>query len=181
MRKTMLFLEETAKARGVSYLYLVPAEESLFSLYGALGYKTAFSYIESTVEAPALPVMHSFSFGVDYALYKSLRTAQADLPIVVWGERGFMGFVPQKQTADSFSITVENIGYAVVEYVDGRFVVQDLFGDEEYLLQLVFAVTKAATVVLRKATKNGGVPLGMLKALDDSPYFENGFIGSYGG
>ncbi len=181
MSKTMSFLEAVAKERGFSYLYLVPASESLFSLYSALGYKTAFSYSEIVVKAPELPVEQGFSFGVDYAFYKSLRTAQNDSPIVVWSEAGFAGFVPQSMTADSFAITVKDKGYAVVEKIDGKFLVQELFGDEKSVLEQVFAVTKDDSIMLRKATKNVGVPLGMLKALDNSPYFENGFIGSYGG
>lgn len=181
MSKTMSFLEATARERGISYLYLVPASESLFSLYSALGYKTAFSYDENIVRAPALPAEQSFCFGVDYAFYKGLHTNQSNIPVVVWGEAGFAGFIPQKMTADSFAITVKSKGYAVVEKVDGKFLVQELFGDEKSVLEQVFAVTKADSVILRKTAKNGGAPLGMLKALDNSPCFENGFIGSYGG
>ncbi len=181
MKKTMSFLETVARDRGVSYLYLVPAEESLFALYGALDYQAAFSYDEVAVKAPLTPVEKKFSFGVDYGFYRELRLTENNTPTVVLGEKGFKSFVLQKPTADAFSVTVEGKGYAVVELVDGRFTIQELCGDEKTLLACVFNVTKADSIFLRRPTNNGGRALGMVKSLDGSPPFENGFIGSYGG
>ncbi len=181
MKKTMSFLEAVARDRGVSYLYLVPAEESLFPLYGTLGYQTAFSYDEVVVKAPQIPIESAFSFGVDYDFYRGLCLKENDTPTVIWGEKGFKSFVTQNPTADAFAITVEGNGYAVVELVDGRFTIQELRGDENTLLACVFNITKADSVFLRKPTNNGGMALGMAKSLDGSMLFENGFIGSYGG
>lgn len=181
MKKTMSFLETVARDRGASYLYLVPAEESLFSLYGTLGYQTAFFYDEIVVNAPQTPAESIFSFGVDYDFYRSLRLKENEAPIVILGEKGFKSFVSPKPTAEAFAITVEGKGCAVVELINGTFTIQELWGDENTLLACVFNITKADSIFLRNPTNNGGTALGMVKSLDGSPVFENGFIGSYGG
>ncbi len=181
MKHTFAFLEEIAKGRFISYFYLVPAEKSLFNLYGSLGFETAFSYTEAEVKAPEQVTESDFTLGVDYGLYKGLRLEEQKNPIVVLGELGFDSFVPGQPLGGVFTISVGDKGYAVLEQQTDRLVAQELFGDEAAVLNGVFAYTKAEKIILRRPAEKGGIPLGMLKSIDGSPILENGFIGSYGG
>ncbi|MBR0536039.1 MAG: GNAT family N-acetyltransferase [Clostridia bacterium] len=182
MREIMSSLEVVAKDRGISYLYLVPAEEALFSLYERLGYKTAFSLKEKEFVNFDVGECPKYDLGVNYIDYQNLRKEQCMCPITVLGEHGFECFLPQRPVGDLTVLSIPDEGYAVYEGQKDTIIVHELWGDREKLLRCVFDSSKESSLVLREPARCGGRPFGMLKSLDSSPLFENGFIGiPYGG
>lgn len=175
------YLEDLAVSRGVSYLFLVPEEPELFAMYEKLGFKTAFSYKETEYLSVCVNGNSGKFDELFYENYVKLREGSSVEPLATLQEKGFNSFL-KPATEDVKILFDENAGYAVAECVGDTIIVHELFGDKQRVLKLIFESLSANKVVLREPATESGVPSGMLKALDGSPYFENGFFGvAYGG
>ncbi len=180
MRKLLDIACEKAIGDGVDYLYLVPAEKALFALYGKNGYKTGFYYTE--VE------------------FKKSNFQKGDYPLVQLSYDDFKKYrqganctlaTPCKKMFDSFYnpagddikvVCVENEGYGVAELCDGRYIIHELFGNENAVISCIFDVLGCDTLVLKKPAILDGEPYGMYKPVGDVPGIINGFFGiPYGG
>lgn len=172
-------LEKTAKSRNVSYLFLVPAENSLFSMYEKIGFKVGFTYKERQVSVSACE-MADAQEDLSFETYKRFKHTNGSVPVALLNEKGFSSFYRPVEAVGC--VSVNDAGYVVFERDNGYVVVHELFGDEEILLSHVSKITNEGEFLLREACAQGGKPYGMLKALDSSLYFDNGFFGvPYGG
>lgn len=171
--------DDVAMKRNVSYLFLVPGEESLYEMYKKFGYGKCFYFKEKVVEKKNLSYECEKS-DMNYDLYLNCRREYPLNEAVVFCEDGYNIFVSPRGE-DVKSIYVENVGYCVYEKMSDGVTVWELFGDEDILLNEVFKLSEADTVRLRKFTSQGGIPCGMYKAFGDAPKIESAFIGAYGG
>ncbi len=180
MKKVFSFLESEARKRLVSYLFLVPAEESLFSLYESIGFSVGFTNKETLVKKPDSLINSFSSRNLSYEEYKGLREKYINVPQAILNESGFNSFyVPVGSDMNCISL---NEGYVLYEKENEKVIVHELCGEKEALLDAVFSATEADEILLREQTATCGKPYGMIKSLDGSPLFENGFFGiSYGG
>lgn len=87
MRRVDAFLQEEARRRGGVFTCLIPASPSLFTLYAAMGYETAFGYRETVIRGPAAdldfapcPEERFLTLRRDYldGMPESIRHPQAD-------------------------------------------------------------------------------------------------------
>lgn len=168
-----------AKERKISYLFLVPAEVTLYGMYGRLGYKKGFYCKEETVYRKSLHYNGSAT-DTDYESYQNIRREFPLDESVIFGEKGFDIFVSPKGE-DMNVLCIENIGCCVYEKTDGGVVVWELFGDEDILLNNVFEICGIDKLRIRKSVSEGGSPCGMYKSFGDAPKLESAFIGAYGG
>lgn len=172
-------LEKVAQNRGVSYLFLVPAEESLFGMYEKIGFKVGFTYKEQLLNSFSCEITEEVK-ALSFNEYKAYRNSDISLPSAILNEEGFESFYKPVESVCCFS--VDDTGYAVFENDDDCVVVYELFGDKNILLSQIFKITNAKNLMLRGPCTHGGKPFGMVKSIDGSPCFENGFFGvPYGG
>lgn len=180
MRELLELAYEKAARDKVSYLYLVPADGSLFELYEKNGYKTGFFYDEVELNRA------DFLSG-DYEL------VQLTYDEFIKYRRSFNGVVatPCEKMFNSFYspvgdevkvICVQGEGYCVAELCDGRYIVRELFGNETSVLSCAFAELNCERLFLKRPTISGGKPYAMYKAIDGAPDIKAGFFGiPYGG
>lgn len=171
--------DDMAKKRNIDYLFLVPGEESLYKMYGKLGYEKGFYYKEDIIGRKRI----SHNYKKSDMSYDSYLKCKKKFPLneaVVFGEDGYNIFISPKG-GDVKSIYIENVGCCIYEKKDDGIVVSELFGNEDILLNEVFRLCEADTVRLRRATSQGGIPCGMYKSFGDAPKIESAFIGAYGG
>lgn len=182
MRACFDLLSEVAKARGVDYLFLVPAGDELFKMYEKLGFKTCFYYSEGTVFARDLNCKAPTSERLDFDSFINIRNSYSrKFNLATLGERAFNGFLmPGSESIGA--IKVGN-GYAIYEIEDGGVTVHELFGDEKILLKSVFDLTRVEALTLRGFSDgNSSVPFGMYSVVGDAPEINNAFFGiPYGG
>ena len=181
MALTFSFLEKLSVERDVSYLFLVPAEKSLFSMYERLGFKVGFTRAKRLVKRDDFLAIEGEINQLSFEAYKNCRRAHLKVPQAILSEAGFNSFY--RPVGNNMKcIYVENAGLAVYETESGKTEILELFGNKEVLLSAVFAQSGADVITLYEYDMAGGNPYGMLKSIDGSPCFENGFFGvSYGG
>lgn len=176
------FLEDLAVSRGVSYLFLVPEQPVLFAMYEKLGFKIAFSYKETEYLSFSENNNSERNDELFYEDYEKFREESGVEPLATLAEKGFDSFLKLPFGSEVTSFCIWDVGYAVTERVGDAVVVHELFGDKRRILKLIFDSLYVNKVFLREPATECGVPCGMLKVLDGSPYFENGFLGiPYGG
>lgn len=182
MSHSLAFLDELASARNVDYVFLVPAEESLFAMYEKTGFKKGFFYEEKVFSGNDFLCADENIRKLTYKQYTAFREQFfSDAPLASLKEKGFNSFY--SPTGDSIKCFACDSGYAVYENEDGQVTVHELFGDENMLIATVFDLTEADKVTLRKPAEGGcGVPYGMYRAFGNSPEINNAFFGiPYGG
>ena len=180
MKKVLAFLEDEAIKRGVSYLYLVPAEESLFSLYEKAGFKVGFTQQEALFKKNEVTQSAVQFKTLSFDEYKLLRKRNITVPQAILTEKGFNSFY--RSVEGNINCICLNEGYAVYEKENGRATVHELCGEKKTLLNAVFSLSAVDELLLKEPAENGGKPYGMVKALGDVPLFTNGFFGiPYGG
>lgn len=181
MGENFSFLEKTAKQRGVSYLFLVPASKTLFELYEKSGFSTAFTYGVKVIKRTESLGFDGKVENLTYLDYTKLRLREAEAPQALLNEKGFECFYsPVGEEMQCISLG-EN-GFAIFESEAETVTVFELFGDQDMLLSAIFNITQAEEISVHIPDECGGEQYGMVKILDDSPTFENGFFGvSYGG
>ena len=179
MRETFSLLEKIAKERKTDYLFLIPANESLFSMYEKFGYKIGITYKEKECSTPHCEVNADVN-PVNYDCYKRFRD-KARFSHIDLKQKGFGSFLkPAENSIKSFC--VDNYGYCVYEKEDGVLTVHELFGDEKVLLSAIFSNEKCDEVIVREHTDDGGIPFGMYKIIGNAPDFKDVFFGiPYGG
>ncbi len=180
MKKVFSFLESEARKRSVSYLFLVPAEESLFPLYESIGFSVAFVNKETLIKKSESKTRSFSSRNLSYEEYKTLREKYINVPQAILSESGFNSFyAPVGANMECVSL---DEGYALYEKENGKVIIHEFCGEKEVVLSAVFSVAEVNEMVLREQATSGGKPYGMVKSLDGSPVFKNGFFGiSYGG
>lgn len=180
MRKLLDIAYEKAIGDGADYLYLVPAEKTLFELYGKNGYKTGFYYIKVELKKSDFPKGDYPLAQLSYDEFKKYRRG-ASCTLATPCEKMFDSFYCPAGD-DIKVICVENEGYGVAELCDGRYIIHELFGNENSVLSCIFDVLGCDILELRKPAVSYGEPCGMYKTVGDSPDFTNGFFGiPYGG
>ncbi|MEA4966132.1 MAG: GNAT family N-acetyltransferase [Oscillospiraceae bacterium] len=143
--------------QGNSYAVLVPAGESLFGFYGALGYETTFFCERQTFSGgPAAPARI-----VAPAAYAELRQRYAPdgiqypLPLLTYQEKA------------GCLLDLPGLGCAAVEHTDGGFSARELLSDDpERAASALCAFLGCASLPARLP---GHAPFGMAKSLDGSP------------
>lgn len=173
---TFKYLENVAKERGISYLFLVPAEKSLFGMYEKLGFGIGFTYCAKTEYRKDFPEYNGEISGLSFKDYKSYRSLLENIPYAILGEDGFRSFYNPVE-CDVNCISVNEKGFALYENNNGKITVYELFGDERILLSAVFKLTGATQVSVRRPSDENGKQYGMIKSLDGSEIFGNGFFG----
>ncbi len=182
MKKCFDFLFEISKERGVHYLFLVPASESLFKMYEKLGFKNGFCYSKRKVCSKDFVSDSKPYEKLTFEDYINIRNSfSKEINLATLGENGFKAFLsPKSETVKAIKI---GNGYAVYENESGSVIVHEIFGDEESILQTIFNLTMADFLDVRAIpTKGNTEPFGMYLALNDAPQIENAFFGiPYGG
>lgn len=180
MKKLLNMAYEKASHSGVSYLYLVPAEKSLFELYGKCGYKTGFYYKEVELKKNDFPQGDYTITQLTYDEFKKYRQG-AGCTLATPCEKMFSSFYCPADD-DIKVICVAGEGYGVAEKCDGGYIVHELFGDENAVAGCIFSVLGCDTITVKKPSASDGEPYGMYKAVGDAPEITNGFFGiPYGG
>lgn len=175
------FLEMVAKQRGISYLFLVPAEESLFRMYEKLGFSIGFTCNTKTVYNVDLPEYKENASPLLFEDYKNYRGMLKNIPYAILQEDGFNSFYKPVGN-DINCVAIKNKGFVIYETENGKVTVHEIFGDEKLMLSAVFWLTGAFGVSVHKPATENGKPYAMLKSLDGSKTFRNGFFGvAYGG
>ncbi len=178
--KTLEFLEKVAKERGYSYLFLVPAEAELFNFYKKAGYCACFTYKEECVLKKDFEECESTKIGFDYNKYKELKNKFHSVPYTFFEKQGFDSFC--EFVGDEMKSVCIDDGYAIYEMENNRVVVHECIGNKRELLSCIFYETDVQALYVREPSDENGRFYGMLKSLDGSPLFYNGFLGvSYGG
>ena len=181
MALTFSFLEKLSVERDVSYLFLVPAEKSLFSMYEKLGFSVGFTRNRNVINKYDTSVFNGKIKQLSFENYINCRKVVSEVPQAILNEAGFNSFY--RPVGDNMScIYIEDTGFAVYETENGKTEIFELFGNKEVLLSAVFAQSGADAITLYEYDMAGGDPYGMIKSIDGSPCFKNGFFGvSYGG
>ena len=171
--------DEIAKERGISYLFLVPANSRLYDMYEKLGYKRGFFCQESVAERKSV-TCKEIATHMDYESYLACRNRFPLDESVVFGENGFNLFI-SPDGGEINNLYIENIGCCVYERLDDEVVVWELFGDESILLDKVFELCDVHKLRYRTDVSEGGSPCGMYKSFGDVPKLKTAFIGAHGG
>lgn len=180
MKRCFDFLFEVSEKRGVDYLFLVPASESLFKMYEGLGFKTGFYYSKKKVYSNFISRGEPCE-ALSFEDYINIRNSFSKINLATLGERGFNAFLsPESESVRA--VKVGN-GYGVYEIEGGAVTVHELFGDEQSILQAIFNLTRADFLEIRGFPEaENNKPFGMYLALSGAPEIENAFFGiPYGG
>lgn len=181
MAKAMAFLEELARKRGVSYLFLVPAQNSLFNMYEKFGFRVGFKRNKRVVTKTDYYIFDGEVQSLSFGEYKKQRLLFGTAPQAVLCEDGFNSFY-KPVSCEMNCFAVKNKGFAVYEKENGIVSVFEVFGDKNELLSAIFRITEVNEISVYENEICGAEPYGMIKSLDGSPLFDNGFFGvSYGG
>ncbi len=180
MKRLLDMAYEKAVRDRVDYLYLVPAQKSLFELYGKCGYKTGFYYNDVELNKSDFPndgyplVQLTYD---DFIKYRQGANCTLANPC----EKMFDSFY--RPAGDEVKVVcVDGEGYGVAELCDGRYIVHELFGNENVVMSCIFDVLDCDTLVLKKPAVSDGEPYGMYKTVGDAPEITDGFFGiPYGG
>ncbi len=179
MRETLGFIENTARKRNINVLFLVPAEESLFKMYGKFGYKTNIFYKETQIERFTLNES-AVTENVNFNEYKNMRK-NAKFPAFSLKKDGFNSFF-SSVTNEINCFSVNGNGYCVYEKENGVITVHEAFGNKKILLGEIFKRENVNTLKLREYSENKEIPYGMTKFLNNTEYAESFFFGvPYGG
>ncbi len=181
MKRCFDFLFEVSKKRGVDYLFLVPASESLFKMYRGLGFKKGFYYSKNKAYSKDFTSENKTCEALSFEDYINIRNSFTEINLATLGEKGFNAFVsPNGETVRAVKA---GDGYGVYEVEGGAVTVHELFGDRQSVLQAIFNLTKADFLEIRGFPEaESKEPFGMYLALSDAPPIENAFFGiPYGG
>lgn len=180
MKKCLDKAYEKAACDNVSYLYLVPAEESLFTLYGKAGYKIGFYNVSCELHRNDYPKGNYTQCVLTFDEYIKYRQS-ADFTLATINRKAFNSFY--NPVGDDIKIIhVKGEGYAVAEICDDECVIHEVFGNESVILGCVFDIVSFDTLTLKKSSKADGTPYGMYIVSGDAPDFADGFFGiPYGG
>ncbi len=176
MKKLLNFGEGIAEKNGACYLFLVPAEESLFPLYEKCGYKTGFFYEEKELLNADFPKSadcceKTISFD-DYRKY-----IKCNVPTAVLCEGAFKSFFGFKG-GEAGLVYVENKGFCVYEKNEGQVIVFELRGDENAVLGCLFSSCSEEKIKVFSPCCDGSPkPYGMFLKLRECRDIENGFFG----
>ncbi len=178
MRQTLSFAEAEARKRNADAIFLVPAEEELFSMYKKFGYETKLFYKETTIQRFRLTESY-VTEKVTFEQYTKYRN-DAETPLFSLCEKVFNSFL--KTVGNGINcFSIENEGYLVYEKENETITIHELFGSKDVLLSELFKIENATSLVLREYSDNREVPYGMVKFLDNTDA-ENIFFGiPYGG
>lgn len=177
MKKLFDFADSYAEKTAVDYLFLVPAEKSLFSLYEKAGFKTGFCYEEKTVYSKDfLCESIDYTSAFTYEDYLSFAINQT-VTVAVPDSKAFKSFYSSVSGECNF-VYIPEKGFALFEVLEGKTVVRELYGDEEALLACVFReICEGALTVRKPCEKGEGIAYGMYKKILDCPDIKNGFFG----
>lgn len=178
MRALVEKADDIARQRDVSYLFLVPGNESLYEMYEKFGYKKGF-FCSETVVKGSVP-KNSDASQLDYTSYLKCHDSFPLNESVIFGEKGFNIFL-SSEGEGMRSVYIENIGYCVYEKTADVVTVYELFGDRDIILNEVFSSCRVDSVRLRTDAPQGGIPCGMYKSFGDAPKLNSAFLGAYGG
>lgn len=178
---TRLFdeLKAVSKKRGISYLFLVPENETLFEMYAKQGFRNGFCYNEKRVFKNVTENVHNtllkpISYGEyeNFSLKKSENTAVAFLK-----EKAFNSFF-SSVNGEVCAFSIEN-GYALYSQCGDDVTVFEFFGNEKEIFNVIFSKTNAESVVVRipSADAKKSKLYGMYLTLGDYPEIKNGFFG----
>ncbi len=183
MKEAFSFLENLVFLRNIDYLFLVPANESLFGMYEKLGFKTGFTYTQEVFFGNDKNIKNQKSSVLSYENYlEARRMLLPKVPYATLKEKGFNSFY--LPVGDSVKCFCDESGYVVYEIENGQVTIHELFGDKEPLVNSVINMSGNNTVTLRKPTENGcgGIPFGMYRAFGNVPEINDAFFGiPYGG
>ncbi len=181
MVQAFSFLEKLSIERGISYIYLVPAEKELFTMYEKLGFGLGFTRNKRLVNKADVPMFEGNIKQLSFVQYVKYRKTLSDIPQAILDEDGFNSFY-RPVCSNMNCIYVENKGFALYDTEEAGIDVFEVFGDKEAVLSAVFSLSGAESLNVYEHAVADGEPYAMLKSLDGSLCFENGFFGvPYGG
>ena len=171
-------LFKVAKSRNIDYLFLVPEEEYLFNIYEKLGFKKGFSYSEKAAsKKDFINGRKNKIQKLSYKKYREIIKANPKaVPIAVLEESTFNSFF-NSVSGEVKKVSVENEGYALYEETKEKLVIFELFGNENFLLNVIFQNTEKEEIIYRQISNDNPIPYGMFYKLSDVPEIENGFFG----
>ncbi|MBO5065860.1 MAG: GNAT family N-acetyltransferase [Clostridia bacterium] len=182
MKTAFRYLDESATEKNIDYLFLVPAEDSLFGMYEKLGYKVGFAYEKSDVRFDEI-FFKEQSEALTFEKYVQLRKKHCSdfSGYAILGKNAFNSFY--LPVGEDMKVTCNNNGYCVFSIDNEKIIVFEHFCRSGFKLPFSGDYNKKYSVELRKPSSNGnGIPFGMYKSLGNAPELKNAFFGvPYGG
>ncbi len=176
MKRILDFAKRFAENCGISYLFLVPAETSLFELYEKCGYKTGFFYEEKELLNADFP-KSADCCGKTISFDEYRKYIKCNAPTAVLCEGAFKSFFGFKG-GEADLVFIENKGFGVYEKNGEEITVYELWGDEKALLPWLFENYPKSKIKLHlPCFKGEGKPYGMYLKLRECEDIENGFFG----
>ena len=179
MKRLFHFAEKLVEERSINYLFLVPAEKSLFDMYSESGFEKGIYYKEETVIAPVVCSNVPFYEKVTYNLYKDFCFERSKNGVVIasLSESTFESFF-NSLNGEVGTIQTES-GYCVYEISNGNVTVFEMFGNRNELLSIVFEKTRVDSLVLRFPADDidNSIAYGMYKSFGNAPEIKNAFFG----
>lgn len=180
MARLLETADELAQERNISYLFLAPAQESLFGMYGKFGFKTGFFYDEQRIDKSDNLYKYNGINNLTFDMYGKCHREYSPNESAYFDKSGFEFFLNGKDE-NIKCISVDNCGYCVYEKNEKNIIVHELFGDRDFLLNEVFRLSGAAALSLREPSVQGGKPCAMYKNFGNAPELNRAFLGFYGG
>lgn len=181
MTRCFEILENIVKNNQIDYIFLVPAEESLFKMYEKLGFKTGIEYSEEVIYNKGDKNNKFTEKPMDYESYVKLReNITVETPVITLGERGFNTFF--HPVGDHVACVYNGSDYAVFEKENEAVIVHEWTGNRESVLEMVFSLSCSGKIILRKPAEKVGIPFGMYRAFGNAPEMKSALFGiPYGG
>mgnify|MGYP002513826376 CR=1 FL=1 len=177
MKKAFSYLEDLVVARKIDYVFLVPANEGLFSMYKKLGFKTGLTYEEEVVRCGNATPSEEFNTCLNYKKYSSFREKYScSVPLVTLKEKAFNSFYSPVE--ESVWCLCTEDGYAVCENDEGKIIVHELFGNENVFIDAIAHRYKCEKMFIRKPSlKSESIPFGMYRSFNEVPEIKDAFFG----
>lgn len=183
MKKAFKYLDELAVSRCVDYLFLVPAEASLFGLYEKTGFKVGFTYEKVSVDFNDIFSGNEKNEPLTFERYTQFKNELCPdfSGYAILNETAFNSFY--LPVGEELKVVCNNNGYCVFGIEDKKLIIFEHFCKDGYKLPYCGDFNKNYSVELRKPDLNGnGIPFGMYKSFGDVPELRNTFFGvPYGG
>ena len=168
MRQLDAFAMEVARSRGAQFSCLIPATESLFSLYAQLGYERAFSRQEGKVEKAVL--WEPLTDCEEAQFLAAQAHVLQDWPDCLCLPEADRRFLYRDWLAEGGRVLSDTTGYVMCLCEDDRILIRECSGDVEKMAQNLLAHFPAR--VAEYAVPGPGVCRGMGRMLDNRRFSE---------
>lgn len=171
MRELMEYAEAQSRQRKLAFLTLVPANPSLFQMYGKLGYKVCTT-LGSVGMSPALPASKDVAVTEvsKETYFEHRREWLADMPSsLAFSDENYLMAEMRNTGCKTVLLQAEETGFACFYTEEETLVIRETSWAAEALYDVVNVLCRQYGCSSWKAKlANGDVPYAMMKSLDSS-------------